>query len=102
MLSGSAGTKWRATPNRTGLPVQPDFREVAESIGLRFRASVLEDDRIHRCATELHPKKLNGSYRTDGHRGWVKNWETGETATWHAASEPRRRSTPPKPLPSLA
>jgi putative DNA primase/helicase len=79
---------------------QPDFREVAESIGLQLR-SILDDDRIHRCATELHPRKQNGTYRTDGSRGWVKNWETGETAIWHAARE-ARRTTPPEPLPSLA
>lgn len=79
---------------------QPDFREVAASIGLQLRAT-LEDDRIHRCATELHPKKQNGTYRTDGTRGWVKNWETGETAIWYAARE-ARRTTPLKPLPSLA
>jgi putative DNA primase/helicase len=79
---------------------QPDFREVAESIGLRLR-SILDDDRIHRCATELHPKKQNGTYRTDGTRGWVKNWESGETAIWHAAREVRR-TAPLAPLPSLA
>jgi putative DNA primase/helicase len=49
----------------------------------------------------LHPKKLNGSYRTDGARGWARNWETGETATWRATLEPRRRAPPP-PLPSFA
>lgn len=80
----------------------PDFRLVAESIGLRLR-SIVEDDRIHRCATELHPRKHNGSYRTDGRRGWARNWETGETATWHASElHPRRRTGPPTPLPSLA
>jgi putative DNA primase/helicase len=79
---------------------QPDFREVAESIGLKLR-SILDDDRIHRCATELHPRKQNGTYRTDGSRGWVKNWETGETAIWHAARE-ARRTTSLEPLPSLA
>jgi putative DNA primase/helicase len=82
------------------MQLQPDFREVAESIGLQLR-SILDDDRIHRCATELHPRKQNGCYRTDGSRGWVKNWETGETAIWHAARE-ERRTTPLEPLPSLA
>jgi len=77
------------------------FREVAESIGLMPR-TILEDDRIHRCGTALHPKKTNGTYRTDGVRGWVKNWETGETAIWHEQQPERRRSAPPKPLPSLA
>lgn len=84
--------------------MQPDFRKVAESIGLRPRK--LEDnDRIIRCPTELHPKKLNGCYRFDGKRGWAKNWETNELVTWRAAKEEeeaRRRRTPPKPLPSLA
>lgn len=79
---------------------QPDFREVAESIGLQLRL-ILVDDRIHRCATDLHPRKQNGTYRTDGSRGWVKNWETGETATWHATREVRR-TTPLKPMSSLS
>ena len=64
---------------------QPDFRS---------------SSRIDRCATDLHPKKQNGTYRTDGSRGWAKNWETGETAIWHAARE-ARRTTPLEPLPSL-
>lgn len=86
--------------------MQPDFREVAESIGLRPR-SIEEDDQIHRCPTELHLKSKNGCYRTDGERGWAKNWETGELVTWRAAKDKdedgqRRRRTPPKPLPSLA
>ena len=81
--------------------MQPDFRKVAESIGLQLR-SILEDDRIHRCATDLYPRKLNGSYRTDGVRGWAKNWETGETAVWRFAREPGLRTAPPKPFPPLA
>lgn len=82
------------------MSAQPDFREVAASIGCVLRY-VREDDRIHRCPTREHPKKQNGSYRTDGLRGWVKNWESGETATWHAERE-ARRTGPPTPLPSLA
>lgn len=78
-----------------------DFRETAASIGCLV-GSVLEDDRIHRCATELHPKKRNGSYRTDGARGWAKNWETGEMVSWREARPERRRSASPTPLPSLA
>lgn len=81
--------------------MQLSFTEVAESIGCLL-GPIREDDRIHRCATELHPKKRNGSYRTDGQRGWVKNWETGETATWHEAQPQHGRRSPPKPLPSLA
>lgn len=80
--------------------MQPNFREVADSIGCVLR-TVREDDKIHRCPTREHPKKMNGSYRTDGERGWVKNWETGETVTWHAEREVCR-SGPPTPLPSLA
>jgi putative DNA primase/helicase len=80
--------------------VKPDFYAVAGSIGLQLR-SIMEDDRIHRCATQLHPRKQNGSYRTDGSKGWAKNWETGETVTWHAECEARRRA-PLQMLPSLA
>jgi len=80
--------------------MQPDFREVAESIGCVLRY-VRADDKIHRCPTREHPKKQNGSYRTDGQRGWVKNWESGEMAIWHAEREARRNG-PPAPLPSLA
>jgi putative DNA primase/helicase len=79
--------------------MQPDFRQAAESIGCRVGA-ILYDDRIHRCATELHPNKRNGSYRSDGQRGWAKNWETGETITWHEQRQ-ERRTMPLKPLPSL-
>lgn len=82
--------------------MQPSFSEVAASIGCVVGA-VREDDRIHRCGTELHPKKRNGSYRTDGRRGWAKNWETGETVTWHERQDQReKRRVPPQPLPSLA
>lgn len=80
--------------------MQPSFHEVAASIGCIVGA-IREDDRIHRCGTELHPKKRNGAYRTDGVRGWAKNWETGETVTWHEA-RPEKRRVPLKPLPSLA
>jgi len=80
--------------------MQPSFIEVAESIGLRPQF-IREDDRIHRCPTELHPKSRNGAYRCDGYRGWVKNWESGETAIWHEERE-ARHSGPRVPLPSLA
>lgn len=81
--------------------MQPDFRRVAESIGCLLRV-IREDDKIHRCPTREHPKKQNGSYRTDGERGWCKNWETGETATWHRELDAGRTARPPTPLPSLA
>lgn len=78
------------------------FREAAESIGCRFRRSLVEDDHIHRCATELHPKKDNGSYRSDGVRGWARNHETGETITWHEDRTAELRRGPPAPMPDLA
>lgn len=76
------------------------FTDLAASIGCVIPA-VREDDHIHRCGTVEHPKKKNGSYRTDGHRGWVKNWQTGETATWHGADRREHKHGPLKPLPSL-
>lgn len=76
------------------------FHEAAASIGCIIR-HLREDDRIHRCATETHPKKKNGAYRSDGLRGWIRNWETFELAVWHEARE-ERRIGPRKPLPDLA
>jgi putative DNA primase/helicase len=76
------------------------FHEVAASIGCIIR-NLHEDDRIHRCATDTHPKKKNGAYRSDGQRGWIRNWETFALATWHEAQDERRRG-PVKPLPDLA
>jgi putative DNA primase/helicase len=76
------------------------FHEVAASIGCII-GHVREDDRIHRCATDTHPKKKNGAYRSDGRRGWIRNWETFELATWHEART-ERRTAPLKPLPDLA
>ncbi|TBR28383.1 MAG: hypothetical protein EPO10_13330 [Reyranella sp.] len=76
------------------------FHEAAASIGCIIR-TLHEDDRIHRCATDTHPKKKNGAYRSDGQRGWIRNWETFALATWHEAREERRRG-PAKPLPDLA
>ncbi|GEP60554.1 toprim domain-containing protein [Reyranella soli] len=83
--------------------MQPDFRSAAFAVGCLVDAPI-EDDRIHRCGTSDHPRKRNGSYRTDGERGWIRNWETGETAIWQARRERRFsvRTGPPKPLPSLA
>ena len=76
------------------------FQEAAASIGCII-GNLHEDDRIHRCATETHPRKKNGAYRSDGSRGWVRNWETFELATWHE-ERTERRAVPLKPLPDLA
>jgi putative DNA primase/helicase len=76
------------------------FHEAAASIGCIIR-NLNEDDRIHRCATDTHPKKKNGAYRSDGRRGWIRNWETFALAVWHEERDERRRG-PVKPLPDLA
>lgn len=76
------------------------FHEAAASIGCII-GRLREDDRIHRCATETHPKKKNGAYRCDGQRGWIRNWETFELAVWHEARDVRRR-LPHKPVLDLA
>lgn len=75
------------------------FHEAAASIGCIIR-NLHEDDRIHRCATDTHPKKKNGAYRCDGRRGWIRNWETFALAVWHEARDERRRG-PVTPLPDL-
>lgn len=75
------------------------FHEAAASIGCIIR-NLNEDDRIHRCATDTHPKKKNGAYRCDGRRGWIRNWETFALAVWHEARDERRRG-PVTPLPDL-
>lgn len=75
------------------------FHEAAASIGCIIR-NLNEDDRIHRCATDTHPKKKNGAYRTDGRRGWIRNWETFALAVWHEERDERRRG-PVTPLPDL-
>jgi putative DNA primase/helicase len=79
-----------------------DFCSAAWLVGCLVDAPT-EDDRIHRCATSDHPKKRNGSYRTDGRRGWVRNWETGQTVTWQEQQEPQHRGRGRlQPLASLA
>lgn len=39
-------------------------------------------DRIGRCPTTAHPRSKNGAYWFDGTRGWVQNWEHGDTVQW--------------------
>lgn len=39
-------------------------------------------DRIRRCPTTAHPRSRNGAYWFDGNRGWVQNWEHGDSVQW--------------------
>ena len=39
-------------------------------------------DRIRRCPTTEHPHLRNGAYWFDGQRGWVQNWEYGDSVQW--------------------
>lgn len=39
-------------------------------------------DRIHRCATVLHPKSKSGAYFWDGARGWVFAWDGEARVEW--------------------
>lgn len=36
---------------------------------------LIDDGRIHRCATATHERKRNGAYVYDGSRGWVHAWD---------------------------
>lgn len=39
-------------------------------------------DRIRRCPTTAHPRSRNGAFWFDGQRGWVQNWEHGDSVQW--------------------
>lgn len=39
-------------------------------------------DRIRRCPTTEHPRSRNGAFWFDGQRGWVQNWEHGDSVQW--------------------
>lgn len=39
-------------------------------------------DRIRRCPTTAHPRARNGAFWFDGQRGWVQNWEHGDSVQW--------------------
>ena len=45
-------------------------------------AKLFAGERIRRCPTIEHPRKENGAYFWDGHRGWVFNWEDGAKVQW--------------------
>jgi phage/plasmid primase-like uncharacterized protein len=58
-----------------------DFRNFAKMNGVDI-VDLRTGDKIHRCPTTLHPASTNGAYFFDGLRGWVQNWETGESIQW--------------------
>ena len=45
-------------------------------------AKLIAGERLRRCPTIEHPRKENGAYFWDGHRGWVFNWEDGAKVQW--------------------
>ena len=57
------------------------FRDFARAYGVEI-TDMRTGDRIHRCGTSTHPTSKNGAYFFDGQRGWVQNWETGESPQW--------------------
>lgn len=57
------------------------FTSFAQAHGVLV-GDVYASDRIRRCATELHPRKKNGAYFWDGHRGWVQAWDGDGVVRW--------------------
>lgn len=45
---------------------------------------LIEDGRIHRCATEAHPRKRNGAYMAERGRGWIFAWDGEAVTQWFA------------------
>jgi len=62
-----------------------DFESFLRDRGFLPRHAVVPDGRWHRCPTESHPRKRNGSYKlaTDGMVGWAQDFATdSEPQTW--------------------
>ena len=53
------------------------FLDHARAYGLIIK-DLIDDGRWHRCPTEDKPRKKNGAYLFDGHKGVVRNWATME------------------------
>jgi putative DNA primase/helicase len=53
------------------------FEDFARAHGVLIDHAI-GDGRIHRAATEAHPRKKNGSYKWTGEWGWVQSWEEHE------------------------
>lgn len=57
------------------------FIQFAESHGLKI-GTLRDDGKIRRCPTFHRPRKENGAYQYEQGRGWVQNWEHGDTVHW--------------------
>lgn len=61
------------------------FEDALRAHGLLPRSPVVADGRWHRCATESHPRKRNGSYKLsiDGRVGWYQDFARDtDPITW--------------------
>jgi putative DNA primase/helicase len=66
-----------------------EFSNFMRGVGL-IPGDVVADARWHRCPTEAHPRKRNGSWKLsyDGRIGWAMNWEfMSDVATWRPERE---------------
>lgn len=73
------------------------FEDALRIAGL-MPASVIADDRWHRCATENKPRKRNGAYRlaADCRIGWFRDWATSDgIQTWRSGEETEVRRVDP-------
>lgn len=57
------------------------FTDFALAHGVEI-GDLYASDRIRRCPTTAHPRSRNGAYWFDGQRGWVQNWEHGDSVQW--------------------
>jgi putative DNA primase/helicase len=61
------------------------FADAVHAHGLRPRGGITADGRWHRCSTESHPRRRNGSYKLaiDGRIGWFQDFaRDAEPVTW--------------------
>lgn len=71
-----------------------DFEFFVRSLGLLPRYPCSPDGKWHRCTTESHPRKKNGSFKLalDGNVGWAQDFATmPDPVTWR----PDRQSPTP-------
>lgn len=63
------------------------FIDFANANGLLIK-DLHPSEKIKRCATVAHPKKLNGAYFWDGERGWVFDWAGDAQTRWYYTDKP--------------